>query len=119
MHASMIGQKRPKAKDKPRKALNCNIFEEVNAAAQGRIESLVRGWVAKARMSGDNLFALNPTRADKTVGSFCINVRTGVWADFATDDKGGDIISYYAYIKGLSQIDAAKELADRLGVSHD
>ena len=46
-------------------------------------------------------------------------MRTGVWADFATDDKGGDIISYYAYIKGLGQIDAAKELADRLGVSHD
>lgn len=119
MHASMIGLKWPKAKGRPCKASNRNIFEEVNAAAQGRIESLVRGWVSKARMSGDNLFALNPTRADKTVGSFCINVRSGVWADFATDDKGGDIISYYAYIKGLSQIDAAKELADRLGVPHD
>jgi hypothetical protein len=119
MHASMIGLKRPKGKGRPRKASNRNIFEEVNAAAQGRIESLVRGWVSKARMSGDNLFSLNPTRADKTVGSFCINVRTGVWADFATDDKGGDIVSYYAYLHGLSQIDAAKELADRLGVPHD
>lgn len=119
MHASMIGQRRPKAKGRPYKASNRNIFEEVNAAAQGRIESLARGWVSKARMSGDNLFALNPTRADKKVGSFCINVRTGVWADFATDDKGGDIISYFAYLHGMSQIDAAKELADRLGVPHD
>lgn len=119
MHASMIGLKRPKSKGGARKASNGNIFEEVNAAAQGRIESLVRGWVAKARMSGDNLFALNPTRPDKKVGSFCINVRTGIWADFARDDKGGDIISYYAYINGLSQIDAAKELADRLGVPHE
>lgn len=119
MHASMIGLRRPKSKGGPRKAPNRNIFEAVNAAAQGRIESLARGWVAKARLSGDNLFALNPTRADKTVGSFCINVRTGIWADFATNDKGGDIISYYAYLHGLSQIDAAKELADRLGVPHD
>jgi DNA primase len=119
MHASMIGVTRPKPKGRPGKAPKRNIFEEVNAAAQGRIEALVRGWVANARMSGDNLLALNPTRADKKVGSFCINVRSGIWADFATNDKGGDIISYYAYIKGLSQIDAAKELADRLGVSHD
>lgn len=119
MHASMIGLKRPKAKGRPRKAFNRDIFEEVNSAAQGRIESLARGWVSKARMSGDNMFALNPTRADKKVGSFCINVRTGVWADFATGDKGGDIISFFAYIHGLSQIDAAKELAERLGVPHD
>lgn len=119
MHASMIGLRRPKSKGGPRKASNRNIFEEVNAATQGRIESLARGWVAKARLTGDNLFGLNPTRADKKVGSFCINVRTGVWADFATDDKGGDIISFYAYLQGISQIDAAKELADRLGVSHD
>ncbi len=119
MHASMIGFKRPKSNKRPRKAFNRNLFEEVNAAAQGRIESLVRGWVSKARKNGDNLFSLNPTRADKKVGSFCINVRTGVWADFATDDKGGDIISYFAYLNGLSQIDAAKELADRLGVPHD
>lgn len=119
MHASMIGLNRPKSKARPRKATKCNVFEEVNAAAQGRIEFLARDWVTKARMSGDNLLGLNPTRPDKNVGSFCINVRTGVWADFATGDKGGDIISYYAYINGLSQIDAAKELADRLGVPHE
>lgn len=119
MHASMIGLTRPKPRGRPRKASKCNIFEEVNAAAQGRIESLARGWVAKARMSGDNLVGLNPTRKDRKVGSFCINVRTGVWADFATGEKGGDLISYYAYIHGLSQIDAARELADRLGVRHD
>lgn len=119
MHTSMIGRKRPKAKVRPRKAFNHNIFDEVNAAAQGRIESLARGWVSKARMSGDNLVALNPTRADRTLGSFCINVKSGLWADFATGDKGGDIISFFAYIHGLSQIDAAKELAERLGVPHD
>lgn len=119
MHASMIGLNRPKPRGRPRKASSGNIFEEVNSAAQGRIESLARGWVAKARMSGDNLVGLNPTRTDKRVGSFCINVRTGVWADFATGDKGGDLISYYAYINGLSQIEAAKALAEGLGVRHD
>lgn len=111
MHYTTKGL-RPKQKQWTR-----NIFDEVNAAAEGRIKSLVEGWVSKPRMSGDNLFALNPTRPDKRANSFCINVCTGVWADFATDDRGGDIISYYAYIFGLTQIEAARALANRLGVS--
>ena len=93
-----------------------NLFEEVNAAAKGRIESLCRGWLGRCERSGVNLLALNPTRADRKIGSFSINVHTGVWADFATDDAGGDIISFYAYIRGLKQIEAARELADMLGV---
>lgn len=112
MHDTTKGQ-RPKQKHK---TWNRNIFAEVNAAAAGRIRSLVEGWVSNTRMSGDNLFALNPTRDDRRPNSFCINVRTGVWADFATGDRGGDIISYYAYIFGLTQIDAARELAKQLGV---
>ena len=94
-----------------------NIFEAVNDAAKGQIESLCRGWLGRCERSGDNLMALNPTRADKSIGSFGINTCTGVWADFATGDKGGDIISFYAYLHGMSQIDAARELAKTLGVA--
>lgn len=50
---------------------------------------------------------LNPTRPDKNLGSFRINVCTGKWADFATGDKGGDFISLFAYVKGISQTEAA------------
>jgi hypothetical protein len=35
---------------------------------------------------------------DQNPGSFSINVRTGRWADFATGDKGGDVISLAAYL---------------------
>lgn len=45
--------------------------------------------------------AINPTRDDKKAGSFQVNLQTGLWIDFATDDKG-DILSLYAYIKGCS-----------------
>lgn len=93
-----------------------NIFAAVNAAAKGQIESLCRGWLGRCERSGDNLMALNPTRADKSIGSFGINVKTGVWADFATGDRGGDIISFCAYIHGMSQIEAARALAKTLGV---
>jgi len=41
---------------------------------------------------------------------------TGKWADFATDARGGDAISLRAYLEGMSQIEAARILADELGV---
>lgn len=43
-------------------------------------------------------------------------LRSGRWADFATDDKGGDVISLAAYLSGLSQAEAARELARALGI---
>ena len=38
-------------------------------------------------------------------------------ADFATGDKGGDAISLFAYLNGLQQGQAARALAQRLGVA--
>lgn len=114
MHSSQIGKRRTKSRACTK--FESNIFAAVNDAAIGRIKSLAEGWVSKSRLSGANLVMLNPTRADRRLGSFCINTQTGVWVDFATDDRGGDIISLYAYLHGLTQIDAARELADYLGV---
>jgi predicted P-loop ATPase len=50
-------------------------------------------------------------------GESCsINLNTGVWSDFATGDRGGDLISLYSAIKGLGMADAARELMAQLGV---
>jgi hypothetical protein len=59
---------------------------------------------------------LNPIRADRRLGSFKINVRTGRWADFATGDKGGDPVSLVAYLENVSQPDAARLLGRMLGI---
>lgn len=101
---------------KPR-PFNRNIFQEVNAVALPRLESLCSHWLGQGRKEGREYVALNPTRADSRLGSFRINLSSGMWADFATGDRGGDAISFYAYIKGLSQIDAAREMAKDLGVT--
>jgi len=58
----------------------------------------------------------NPTRADRSAGSFKVNLRSGRWADFATGDKGGDPISLVAYLEGVRPYDAAVLLAGMLGV---
>ena len=47
------------------------------------------------------------------LGNSCkINVKSGKWCDFSTDERGGDLISLYAAINRISQGDAYKQLAD-------
>jgi hypothetical protein len=62
---------------------------------------------------------LNPTRGDRSKGSFSINLRSGVWSDLSTNESGADLISLYAYINGLSQINAAKEIVAQVGIAID
>lgn len=45
--------------------------------------------------------------------SFSFNLETCLWADFATGEKGGDIIDLYATIENISQGEAAKQLATK------
>jgi hypothetical protein len=69
-----------------------------------------------ARRQGAEWVATNPTRADRRPGSFSINMRTGKWADFATGDRGGDVVSLAAYLHGLRQGEAARKLSAMLGL---
>jgi putative DNA primase/helicase len=86
-------------------------------AALASLESLLGEWLPGGHREGHEYKALNPTRADARVGSFSVNLNTGAWGDFATDDKGGDAISLYAYLQGISNGKAARYLADKLGVT--
>lgn len=67
------------------------------------------------RKSGSEWTARNPKRDDRTPGSFKVNTITGRWSDFASGDKGGDLVSLYAYLNDTSQFDAAKELEGWIG----
>ena len=82
-------------------------------------KSLLEDWLPGGRVEGHEYVALNPLRQDKHLGSFRINVRTGKWADFATADKGRDLISLYAYLKGLTQYQAALKLSQQTGGRYD
>jgi phage/plasmid-associated DNA primase len=54
----------------------------------------------------------NPTRPeDSRAGNFNFNIVTGAWIDNARPgDKGGDAVSLYAYINGMTQSEAAREI---------
>ena len=65
---------------------------------------------------GKEIVALNPRRPDRHLGSFKVNRYNGRWADLATGEKGGDPISLVAYLAGVSQAEAARLLAQMLGL---
>ncbi len=94
-------------------------FAAINAAALARLPDILRRWLPDGRVEGGEYVARNPTRADRRAGSFKINLRTGQWADFATGDRGGDPVSLAAYLAGVGQGEAARELAGMLGVEVD
>jgi len=94
-------------------------FRRVADAALQSLRTLLGEWLPAGHYEGHEYKAINPTRGDRCAGSFSINVNTGVWADFASDDKGGDAISLYAYLNGMTPLEAARELGERLGVSRD
>lgn len=69
------------------------------------------------KLNGKEWDALCPSRPDSKLGSFKINVESGMWSDFSTGEKGGDIISYCKYCRGYgSMAEAAAEVIDILGI---
>ena len=91
-------------------------FPTINRAGLASLPALLRRWLPDGRLAGREYEARNPKRADRRPGSFRINVNSGRWADFATGDKGGDVVSLAAYLSGAGQAEAARALGDMLGV---
>jgi hypothetical protein len=91
-------------------------FTEIRVAALADIRGVLGRFLPGGKVIRGEYVALNPRRLDRHLGSFRINLRTGKWADFATDDRGGDLISLVAHVKNIRQIEAARGLSQMLGV---
>ena len=53
-----------------------------------------------------------------TQGTSCkVNINTGRWCDFATDERGNDLISLYAVVNGISQGEAYATLSKEYNFS--
>ena len=91
-------------------------FADVKAATLRSLDFIVPRLLPGGKRQGDEWVALNPTRSDSKLGSFSVNLKTGVWCDFAMGDKGGDIIDLYVYIYGGTNIQAKNALAEMLNV---
>jgi hypothetical protein len=89
-------------------ALNYN---RINTSALTVASVLIPRWLPDGRRDGREWVARNPNRNDQNLGSFKTNMETGRWADFATGDRGRDLISLLAFVRGVTQGQAARMLA--------
>lgn len=88
-------------------------FEGIASLALSQSRSLVPSWLPYGKLHGAEFRCGG---VDGSPGeSFAVNLNKGVWSDFATGDKGGDLISLYAAIHHTSQVNAARELSGILG----
>ncbi|MGX5217496.1 DUF927 domain-containing protein [Pseudomonas segetis] len=94
-------------------------FADVKAAALCSIDRVLAHWLPGGKRVDSNreYTAPNPLRADKHAGSFKVNLAKGTWSDFATGDKGGDLIDLVRYLDGGTDIEACNNLADFLNVT--
>ena len=89
-------------------------FEALASALLDRAEALVAQWLPGGKREGREYKCASLSGG---AGSSCsVNVGNGRWSDFATDDKGGDLIALYAAIHGLDNGQAAVQLARELGL---
>lgn len=83
-------------------------YRETARAALAEMPSLIYRLIPGGKLCGNEYTVRNPTRADRSAGSFKINIVTGRWADFARfNARGGDIVSLVAYLNHTNQREAA------------
>ena len=90
-------------------------FQSINRRASGQMRAILSHLIPGGVVRGEEYIVRNPTRTDRRPGSFKINLRTGHWADFATGDRGGDVISLVAYVNRIGQLEAARLIAEMIG----
>ena len=83
-------------------------FAAVARDLLGRADWYVEQWFPNGRRDGHEWKI--GSLAGEAGRSLSINLRTGVWKDFASDEGGGDLLSLYAKSRGLAMLAAAREL---------
>ena len=84
-------------------------FEGLARSLLARARLLLSEWFPNGKFEGHE-FRVGSLHGEPG-RSLSINVNTGAWADFASTERGGDLISLYAAIHRMSQVEAARELS--------
>jgi uncharacterized protein (DUF927 family) len=91
-------------------------FAEIHSRLIPQAESLLPSWLPGGQFRGPEYVTASTDGGQGR--SLSVNTTTGAWSDFATGERGGDMVSLFAAIHGLSQGDAAKKLAQDLGLDN-
>lgn len=88
-------------------------FAGLAAALLDRAKALVPQWLQGGKHAGAEYVCAGLHGGEGR--SLSVNLTTGRWADFSTDEKGGDLISLYAAIHGINNGQAARQVMAELG----
>src|SRR6476661_2535568 len=83
-------------------------FSETKQAALGYLPSLVRTWLPDGRRCGNEWVSVNPTRPDKSPGSFSVNSRL---ADGLTSLPATVVATLFPWLRTCSAPGRSKPLA--------
>jgi hypothetical protein len=93
-----------------------SLFEEIkNIVTYEELDNIM-GWRYTRR--GDRLWIHSPLNANDKNPSLCQYQGSG-WKDYSTGYGGSDVISLFAKVKEIKQIEAARELASIFNISND
>jgi hypothetical protein len=93
-------------------------FKIIAARALDRIEAVCAHWLPAGKKAGPEWeIGDRHGAAGKSLKVHLTGTKAGQWADFAAGDKGGDLVSLVAYVDGIPQGEAARKLADFLGIA--
>jgi hypothetical protein len=91
-------------------------FAGIRSASQRHVRAICNRIIPGGKVAAGEYVVRNPKRADKRPGSFKVNLASGRWADFATGERGGDLIALVAWRYDLDQAEAARRLASLLSI---
>lgn len=101
----------------PRDPLPPIKFKALADALLPMVETLVPAWLPGGKRQSGEWVCGSLYGGEGGSCSVCISGSSaGRWADFSSDEKGGDLVSLYAAINGLSMGKAAVELAHTYGL---
>lgn len=90
-------------------------FPQINNAALARCPAILEQILPGGRVNGGEYLCADVNGGEGR--SFSVNLQSGLWKDFSGDSKGGrDIVSLVAEQRNLKQGEAARELAQLVGI---
>lgn len=90
-------------------------FSELAQALLAQVATLLPQWLPDGALQGGKEYVCGSLQGGK--GTSCsVNIKSGQWGDFATGEQGGDLLSLYAAIEGLTMGKAALQVARQYGL---
>ncbi len=95
-------------------------IQAIAAQALASIETICARWLPDGKKAGHEWeIGDRHGTPGKSLKVHVSGSKCGLWADFSTGDKGGDLVSLVAFIDGVSQGEAARRLAEFMGLPTD